>query len=124
MFDSLPSHHDDHYGGVDGHTAHRFGLRRWRRFQASAGTRGGRGPCFLAGGDAVSDARFLHLYGPLPDVGREPFRETEPETEHGSRRRTLTGRLTPTKFRRYVLFHSFSPLLLAFRTVFFSGVGY
>ena len=53
----LPSHHDDHHGGADGHAAHRAGLGRRRRSAASAGTGGRRRP----GGFAVADA--LHHAG-------------------------------------------------------------
>src|ERR1700683_3294567 len=109
MPDSLPSHHDDHHGGVDGHTAHRFGFRRWRRFQASTGTGSSRRARFFAGGDAVSDTRFLHLYGSFPKLGREPFRDTKPETERSSFRRTLLGRLTLPNFEdKFFLSFSFA----------------
>src|ERR1700684_4527645 len=124
MLDSLPSHHDDHHGGIDGHTAHRLGFRRRRRFKAPAGTRGGRRSCFFAGCNTISNAGFLHIHGSLPNLGRAPFREIKPETERRSSRRTLISRLTSAKLERKFCFSQFPLPLRAFGTVFFPVVRY
>ena len=68
--DALPSHHDDHHGGADGHPAHRLRHRRRRGIAPPAGpVRGGRAAA-VAASDPLHHAGDLFLSRPLqhPDA--------------------------------------------------------
>src|SRR5579862_6809270 len=124
MLDSLPADYDDHYGRANGHAPNRFGFWRWCRFQTTVGPRGGRRPRFFASSNPIFDARFLHIYGSFPILGREPFRETGSKTERLSCGRTFVSRLiAPDRppFRNCCI--QFCLALLTLRTVFFAVVG-
>ncbi len=60
---AVPADHDDHLRGLDGHLAHRAGLRGGRGVAASAGPRGGGRAGLLADADALRDAGVLHVHG-------------------------------------------------------------
>src|SRR5580704_18146198 len=125
MLDSLPADHDDHYGRAYGYAPDRLRFRRRRRFAATVGPRRCRRPRLFASRYLVFDACFLHLYGPFPNMGREPFREIGSKTELLSCGRTFFSRLITSDrpaSRNSCL--QFCLALLTFSTVFFSVVAY
>src|SRR5580704_8733797 len=122
MFDSLPANHDDYHGRAYGYASDRFGLWCRCRLQTPSRSRRGRRPGFFASRNLIFNACFLHLYGPVPNLGGESFRETASKTERLSCGRTFLSRLTTTDSRNCCI--QFCPALLTFRTVFFSVVGY
>src|SRR5207245_4260316 len=91
MSGAVPSHHDDHHGGVDGYTADRPGIWRRSRIAAITWNIRGRRADILAGRYALPESRGLHLSGTGQAVVDPRIREKAARDARGDSDARRTG---------------------------------